>query len=359
MSNSSYAPDEPYSDIVNERTWLQGGILTGVGYGVVVTLFTMCFHLLFMSIRLGRPNRQKNIVLLVYISVISILGSLFMGSNSAFTDLAFVDDRNFPGGPNAYENSMFSVTADEISNVSFVLTNWCTDALMVWRYLVVYQGCIIPLWTVALIPCLTYCASFTMGILWLKQISTPSSSPFQVTGINFTLPYLSLSLALNISVTILIVLRLLYHRHQITQLLGPGHGAHYIGIATMLIESAALYSGFALLFLVPFALGNPIANTFLQALGEIIAPLLIIFRVAQGKAWSAETQSTIWTKESRSTEIAMTRLPAIRFKSPIATGSGTTTAPTMEIHISEDITKDLEANVVVHGDTASSFDGPV
>lgn len=37
----------------------------------------------------------------------------------------------------------------------------------------------------------------------------------------------------------------------------------------MVVESAFLYSAFALLFLVPFAVGHPIQNAFVQLLGEI------------------------------------------------------------------------------------------
>lgn len=83
------------------------------------------------------------------------------------------------------------------------------------------------------------------------------------------MPYLIVSLALNVLVTVAIVLRLLVYRHRISQALGPNHGSQYTSIVAMLVESASLYSLFSLLLVIPFAIDNPIQNVSLQMLGEI------------------------------------------------------------------------------------------
>ena len=109
-----------------------------------------------------------------------------------------------------------------------------------------------------------------LGLLWLIQISTPAGSPYLAAGnINWTLPYLSTAVALNVVVTAMIATRLLLYRRRVVSVLGGKHGRHYISVAAMVIESAALYSAFALLFIIPFAINNSIANTFLQALSEV------------------------------------------------------------------------------------------
>lgn len=74
---------------------------------------------------------SKNLPLIAYISTIVLLGTLFMGSLAEFTQLAFVDNRNYPGGPAQYETDMFSIPVDEMGNVSFVLANWLCDGLIV------------------------------------------------------------------------------------------------------------------------------------------------------------------------------------------------------------------------------------
>ena len=60
-----------------------------------------------------------------------ILSTLFYASNVQYTQLAFIDNRNIPGGPTAYELSMFSIPIDELGNVCAVMTTWLCDALIV------------------------------------------------------------------------------------------------------------------------------------------------------------------------------------------------------------------------------------
>lgn len=120
-----------------------------------------------------------------------------------------------------------------------------------------------------------------LGIFFLLQISSPSSSPYLNPGrlINWTFPYFSVSLAINIVVTLLVAIRLLLYRRTMVQLLGPGHGTECTTIVAMLVESAAVYATFSLLFLIPFALDNPVSYTFLQVLGEAQASRSIAARL--------------------------------------------------------------------------------
>lgn len=129
MSNTSWTPSEPSDVLFSEKTWLQGAILTGVGYGIVFTLFTQCLRALLLNI--NRENRKQRIFFLVYISILFILGTLFMAACAQMTQLSFVQYRNYPTGPSGYENDEFSIPVDELGNVSFVLTNWFADALLV------------------------------------------------------------------------------------------------------------------------------------------------------------------------------------------------------------------------------------
>lgn len=221
-----------------------------------------------------------------------------------FTQLSFIDGRDIEGGPNNFENVMFSLPIDMLANVIMVLNAWLCDVINVWRCFVIYQGCTIPAWVVNAIPMLLYLASIAFGILFLKQVGTPAQSPWLASGINFTIPYYAMSLALNILVTLLIVLRLLYHRHRITQAIGSGHGSQYTSLVAIIIESAAIYSSFALAFLVPFGLNSPVAQLFLQALSLIqgLTTFLIIFRIAQGKGYSEEavTNSNLYRDSNNS-----------------------------------------------------------
>ncbi|KAJ7622539.1 hypothetical protein FB45DRAFT_838605 [Roridomyces roridus] len=294
----SFAPvNETSFDLYNEETWLQGAVLCSVGYGVVLALFSMCFYLLFKQMK--GSNYRRSVFFLVYISLEFLFATLFQGSIAKFVQLAFIEQRDFPGGPAIFEADEFSIPVDKIGNVAFVLTNWFSDALVVWRCMVIYTNCGVSLYIVMALPCLMFAASVGLGIMWLIQICT--TSPFGIfVTINWTIPYFSLSLSTNILVTIAIVIRLFVYRRRVAKVFGQNHGSQYTSVAAMLVESAFLYSAFSILFLVPFGMINPLANVFLQALSQIqtISTLLIVFRTAQGKIWTANTQRDVATYSS-------------------------------------------------------------
>lgn len=161
-----------------------------------------------------------------------------------------------------------------------------------------------------------------LGILYL--VKTSKSSPFN--SVDFTVPYFATTLALNIVVTILIVSRLLYHRWRLGRALEAAYVSHYTYLAAILAESAAFYSVFSILFLVPLVLNNPLSSVFLQALSQsqvcghtqvyifpsspnrgilrqTVASLVIIYYVASGKTWTEtiSTQATSVTRQRSNT----------------------------------------------------------
>ncbi|KAG8220623.1 hypothetical protein J3R82DRAFT_2881 [Butyriboletus roseoflavus] len=292
-SNSSWVPSEDAQTLFSERCWLQGVIISSIAYGITAALYFLSFHLLTRA--KNHVEFRKRLPLLIYITLSFVLGTIFMISLAAFTQMAFIDDRNYPGGPSAYENNMFSIPIDDTGNAAFVLSNWLSDALVVWRFKVIYQECRFPIWIVVFFPCLMLAGSVVMGIMFLIQVST--TNPYVTGGINFTLPFFSLSLALNIILTIAIVLRLLTMRHRIVSVLGSKYGTQYTSITAMTIESASLYSAVSIAFLALFAIGNAVSQVFLQSLSQIqtIATLLIVFRISQGKGWTTETATRVMT----------------------------------------------------------------
>ncbi len=69
----------------------------------------------------------------------------------------------------------------------------------------------------------------------------------------------SLSVGLNVIVTILIASRILYHQRRIRLL---RQSAHYSGVISILVESASLYSISGLIYIPLFALDLPLQYPF-------------------------------------------------------------------------------------------------
>jgi len=78
-----------------------------------------------------RSGRERNYYLAAYTFVLFALGTIFMGMNGYWLGRCFIDNRNFPGGPEAYANAMYSTAVPLATNSTFIIANWLADALMV------------------------------------------------------------------------------------------------------------------------------------------------------------------------------------------------------------------------------------
>ena len=84
----------------------------------------------------------------------------------------------------------------------------------------------------------------------------------------FRILYFSISVSLNVLLTLMIVVRLVLHARNIRAVMGSpgGIGGLYKTIITMLVESCALYAASSLLFVGQSR--SAIANTFFPILAE-------------------------------------------------------------------------------------------
>jgi hypothetical protein len=102
-----------------------------------------------------------------------------------------------------------------------------------------------------------------MGTLWTLQSSQPGLSFYSALPLAYGISYYTISLSLNVVITLLIVARLLWYRRALLDAMPAAHARHYLSLAAVLVESAALYSFFALGFLISYAINNPINQIFL------------------------------------------------------------------------------------------------
>lgn len=129
-NNPAYAPPgESSLDLFSERAWLQGAILTGVAYGAEATIFFITFRLLLAQAK--GAGYKKAVSFLIYTTLMFIMGTLIMATAMAMTQISFIDQRNFPGGPAAFETDEFSIPIDALANVCYTIANWFADALLV------------------------------------------------------------------------------------------------------------------------------------------------------------------------------------------------------------------------------------
>jgi hypothetical protein len=67
----------------------------------------------------------------IYVCALAILGTIGGSINLLLMERAYVDNRNFPGGPLAYLSTYFSIPSTVTGFVSFVLATWLQDGYLV------------------------------------------------------------------------------------------------------------------------------------------------------------------------------------------------------------------------------------
>ncbi|CAL1705416.1 unnamed protein product [Somion occarium] len=286
-----YGPNEDENTILLERNFLAGDIVCGTGYGIQIVLYVSCALYLWNT----RKERKNALYLLAYITTLIAIETIFIIVQARTVQVLYVDNRNYPGGPWAY----FLATQNLAINVLFYATlfvlTFLSDCLVLWRCWVIWAsaGRKLYAYLVSAFPACILLASFVMGTLWTLQSSQPGLSFYSALPLAYGTSYYSISLGLNIILTILIVTRLILYRRHIMKSLPAQYGAHYVSLATIIVESAALYSVFAILFLITYAADNPTNQVLLAfaSAAQQISSYLIIYRLAEGRAWGTRTLS--------------------------------------------------------------------
>ncbi|KAF9527837.1 hypothetical protein CPB83DRAFT_767901 [Crepidotus variabilis] len=280
MANHQSAPHlSPNEVLWAERSFLAGVFIAAVAFGVHLTLFILCFKALAQGQR-TRSNR----FFLFYICLMFLLGNIGNGLNIKLTQMSFIDHRDWPGGPSAYLVQTTNVLGIAC-NITYIISSWLQDGLLLYRFYVFWHG--FPY--LLAIPIPMFMTSTILSIFLMVRITQPGITLWTKISINIATPYWAISIALNVLITAFISARLLYMRHTLRKLLSV-NGKEYLSITAMLVESAALYSINGLVFLIGYSNGSTL-HLALATLGQSqsIAPLLIILRVAEGRAWSNET----------------------------------------------------------------------
>ncbi|KAF7790797.1 hypothetical protein EIP86_001754 [Pleurotus ostreatoroseus] len=273
--------------------WFQGVLLTSVAYGTTIVLCLQCISMLFSG--LNRVRIKREFPLLVYVILVFVLATIDQGASMYIAMGGFVNNPNELGGPAAYEQTHFSLRINALANSMLLILCFLSDALLLWRCTVVYQGTWAPVWFTRTFAGVVWLAEFLIGALFLAQLTEPTQTLWS--AINFNLSFFSLSLAVNITSTLLIVGRISLCRFRVWQILKCVPESAYLGVMAMVVESELLYTAFLIPYIALLHLDSPALVIFEQPIGfvQTTAALMIVYRVAQGKAWSKDTYDQYMT----------------------------------------------------------------
>ncbi|KZV91467.1 hypothetical protein EXIGLDRAFT_588119, partial [Exidia glandulosa HHB12029] len=220
-----------------------------------------------------------------YSSVVFAMASIGNGGAMEFYTMTYVDDRAYPGGPGVYVVAQAGALPSTVSQTAYILGCWLQDGLLLYRVWVIFDRS----WVATIGPAIIYLGLLGESFTLILLITTFKKTIYAELTRQMVIAHFSISIAFGIIVTGAIVSRLLVMRRRLGQSTSSAHSQTYLSVSALLVESAALYAVFGVLFLISLAVQSPVQNLILPAFGQIlgIAPLLIILRVALGRAFNA------------------------------------------------------------------------
>ncbi|KAH9974798.1 hypothetical protein BGW80DRAFT_1302776 [Lactifluus volemus] len=249
---------------------LIGTILSGIAYGAV---FVICTHVLSVGWSGCFPRLEWRTCVA---SWLLLLATTCIALQIRWTLLAFVGQHSNIS-PSIFIEEHLNNWNYIVLNVLYVIINWSVDGLVMHRFYLVFAQS--RRWIV--LPALLYTSSLVAGSLALKQLSTPGITQKAQVLANWLVVYRTISLSLGVILTSFITARLIFvHRMPGSSYRSPR--SPFLGIAAMLVESAALETVSTLIYIITVGIASPLQNVFLPVLGQVqvIAPMLILYRVA-------------------------------------------------------------------------------
>jgi hypothetical protein len=268
---------------------LIGVAISLVAYGISFVLFLQCLNALQRATEIKRGSPRW--VLATYTGFMFLLGTGYITTNTACKILAYTTHRNFPGGPVAWVNANYSSPTQLMSNICAVVSSWGSDGLLLYRCFIIYGSSFRAVRLVLLLPVILYIGEVISGVLLLVQVAHSPETIWN--SVNLGLPYFALAAACNVAITLTIATPLLVHRFRLRKAFGRKneYTEPYTSAIAILVESSAIYAVVAVIFIGFYARNNSASHLFLSTLSQVqvIAPLLVILRVATKKAWSSST----------------------------------------------------------------------
>ncbi|KAG2750007.1 hypothetical protein P692DRAFT_20832503 [Suillus brevipes Sb2] len=274
--------DTPLTDLWLERSRLDGMMLGAVSYGGFLILTVQAAIALVQRPRHGGKIADHRFSLLAYVFITFILGTIGFAANAKYTEVIWIDLRDAPGGPSRLIEEEMNYSINVVAISCYFVMEWFMQALLLHRCFVIWN------WAkYVMVPMIIlYIAMIAMAILVLVE----SSAGAIFYNINTELAYLSLEVGLTVTYSVLVTSRLLSMRGLMKQIMREYDSSTYDTIVLMVVESAMVYIAYAIVFIVSFGMHSNVSNLCFLSISHVqgIAQLLIIIRVARGRAITSE-----------------------------------------------------------------------
>ncbi|XP_006455455.1 hypothetical protein AGABI2DRAFT_121383 [Agaricus bisporus var. bisporus H97] len=263
--------------------------LAGTLYGVAFTLFCLYVHSLVSQLQ-DEDRKRRAKFMLGYTVVIMLCGLYNLVANAWAIQEAYIKHGDYPGGPYLYLLSSFHTGVIAIMIVCQMAVDILTSTIQakIWRVWVIWSSTRYAKLVIVL-PSLCFLVFAALYLKTIILVTTLSAVENSRLGTKTQLVQQAIQVVITILCTMLISLYLVYQHLWQRKLLGEANGsAGYLKIVAMLIESYALESMWTLMRAILYP--RPVSAAFIEGSTyiQIIAYLLVQYRVASGNAYESQ-----------------------------------------------------------------------
>ncbi|KAG7085727.1 hypothetical protein E1B28_003270 [Marasmius oreades] len=274
---SSNTQEDPKNLWFEQATFISTH-MSSVGYGIHASVyFTVTYFLL-------KRKRPHKLFWLVFNGFLFAFGTINLACGIHYNENAWVNKREYPGGPFAYLFEQQALPTQTLGNSVAILASFFADGLMLQRVAILYDWN----WWIIVPPGLFYVGCVVLSILTVVQLALPDQTSQWP---SLSLPVWIILMILPMWLTALIAGRILYQRHRLIKIMGAEAASIYTGVTAVVIESALPFTLISIILLGLFGDNNVAQNLFVSVMVQIecIAPEMIILRVILGHAWTSQT----------------------------------------------------------------------
>ncbi|KAI0370703.1 hypothetical protein BV20DRAFT_943459 [Pilatotrama ljubarskyi] len=314
------------ANAIFQNCYYVGNNFNAILYGIELVLYFASVSIILSG---KDKTRAGNRFFLCFSTVLLLMITIYVAVQAVFGEEMWIVNVDYPGGSAQYLADNAAVWYQTLGSAASIVLNLMSDGLLLYRCFVVWGDL-----RVILLPGVLYLATAALGILTCYVSGKPNADFFVGEAEQIALAYSTVVIALNVTASTLICVRILFLTRQMRGALGSESVRMYTGAAALIIESALPYTLFGIAYVVSLGLNSPTSILFLSiyVMFTCVSPQMIVLRVLMGRAWSREAATRTRTA------MVFTSAPVSDFTdvltSGYASGDGTTlNLPTIS-HIS-------------------------
>jgi len=289
--SSSDAPNESSAYLSYEKLLYASLYIGTIGYGLLVAAVSQCFRSIM------KDRTRASFTWLPLVATLFILGTVNIACNINYTQLAWINDRDYPGGPVMFIVEQQTMPVNMTALATSIVALFLSDSFLIYRLYSIFTKIYLSVFLLLFLG-----ASTVLSILHTIQSAHATIQELDKGALSLSLPYVAFAMTLNVLLSVALLWRLSDLRQRFPSTIEGETLKKYIGVEALAVEGALPYGLASFLLAVLYGARSSGVNLLIPLLVQLqcLVPTLIVTRMARGHAWSNDTIRRLTSKNTTS-----------------------------------------------------------